>query len=469
MRKRIFGVLLIFALLFTASGCRQTPDMASERYIDTAGDSWHFGFAKRQILPKEDSEYPLYIAGYNQGVEVSDVLDYCQARALWLDTGSQGVLLIGIDCVGLDSGTVAAIRSSLADVADCAAITVYSTHTHAGADTLGLWGPVGCNGKNPDYMAALLQAAQEAGREAAANRKAGTMHFAQVKTRDMYRDSRYPQCTDENLYQLRLAAADGSAGVRLYFYGAHAEALRGANTLLSRDFPGLLCDGVTAATGDEAMYCPGAIGGLVMTRDFVEDTTKDAVKNLEITADKLLEYALSLTPEQERQLAPKLSGSRTVFTVPLDNPVFLLYRFLGILQNKAVEGESATGYAVETELNLWLLDGIALTQLPGELFPELVSGLFFGDANYGAKNPRQLQTIAEEKGISQLLMLGLANDEIGYIVPPSDYLLNKEKPYLERITDYKGEDHYEETNSVGPECAQRIADAFEAALNALYK
>ena len=61
----------------------------------------------------------------------------------------------------------------------------------------------------------------------------------------------------------------------------------------------------------------------------------------------------------------------------------------------------------------------------------------------------------------------LANDEIGYIVPPSDYLVNETLPYLERITNYKGEDHYEETNSVGPECAERIANAFEDAIKAL--
>ena len=41
-----------------------------------------------------------------------------------------------------------------------------------------------------------------------------------------------------------------------------------------------------------------------------------------------------------------------------------------------------------------------------------------------------------------MLIAGLANDEIGYIVPPSDFLLNEELPYLERTMDYKCEDHY---------------------------
>lgn len=72
--------------------------------------------------------------------------------------------------------------------------------------------------------------------------------------------------------------------------------------------------------------------------------------------------------------------------------------------------------------------------------------------------------IAAGYGITEMLIVGLANDEVGYIVPPSDYLPNEKTPYLEKTMDSRGENHYEETNSVGPECARAIAEAFEAAL-----
>ena len=191
------------------------------------------------------------------------------------------------------------------------------------------------------------------------------------------------------------------------------------------------------------------------------------MKNLSITADKLTEYALSITPDKERQLSPEMRMSRVTFTVPMDNPAFLIYRFLGILNNKATPANSATGYGVETELSVWMLDDIALTMIPGEIFPELVYGGAYGRANPEGENPRPLCEIASAHGIDSLLILGLANDEVGYIVPPSDFLLNEEAPYFEKTMDYKGENHYEETNSVGPECANRIAAAFEAAVQAL--
>ena len=428
---------------------------------------WRFGFGRRQIIPPEGNKDPLYIAGYNNGVEISDVLDYCEARAVWIDAGSEGVLLIGVDCVALDSGTVKSIRDRLGDISGCAGVMVYATHTHAGPDTLGLWGPVGANGKNEGYMRALIQAAEEAGREAAAAPREASLYYGAVKTSNMYRDSRYPTCYDENLYQLRFSPEDGGAGLRLMFYGAHAESLRGANRLLSRDYPGLLCDHIKENTGDDAMFFPGAIGGLIMTREFVSDVSVNAVKNLNITADRLIEYALGISPDSERTLAADMRLSVRHFTVPLDNTVFLLYKTLGILNHMALPDKSATGLAVVSELDALMLGDVCIALIPGEIFPELVLGGVYGDANPEAENPTPLKEIAARHGVENLLIVGLANDELGYIVPPSDFLLNEKQPYLARTMDKRGEDHYEETNSVGPECAARIAEAFDAALEAL--
>lgn len=459
--KRLLSTVLTASLLCAAGA-------GFPAQSESSAAQWHVGFARRQIIPSETSEQPLYIAGYNSGWEITGVLDYCEARAVWLDAGDKGVLLIGIDCVAVDSGTVDQIRAAIGELPNCLSVNVYATHTHAGPDTLGLWGPTGVNGKNSDYMDALVKAAAEAGKEAAENVQAGSLRFGYAVTENMYRDSRIPEVFDPNLYQLRFVPEGEGAGLRMYFYGAHAESLRGDNKLLSRDFPGRLCDGMTEATGDNTMFASGPAGGLIMTKAFVGNTSKQAIENLEITSEKLLEYAKSITPDTERELEPTLKFSRTVFTIPLDNPAFALYKFLGILNNHAVTAEgSATGHGVETELSVLMLGDLAVTLIPGEIFPELVLGGKFGDANPDGVNPRPLTEIAKENGIDQMVVIGLCNDELGYIVPPSDFLLNEKAPYIERTHDYKGEDHYEETNSVGPLCAQCIADAFEKAVKNL--
>ena len=80
-----------------------------------------------------------------------------------------------------------------------------------------------------------------------------------------------------------------------------------------------------------------------------------------------------------------------------------------------------------------------------------------------------IRSHAQEYGIDQMIAIGLCNDELGYIVPPSDFLLNEKTPYLSRTMDKRGEDHYEETNSVGPDCAACLAEAFAQAAERLIR
>ncbi|MGN1345335.1 MAG: hypothetical protein ACI4V1_01005, partial [Eubacteriales bacterium] len=151
------------------------------------------------------------------------------------------------------------------------------------------------------------------------------------------------------------------------------------------------------------------------------------------------------------------------------NTAFLYYRFLGIVDNAAIPGKSETGYCLQSELSVLTLGEHTLALIPGEIFPELVCGGYLTDgaASPSAENPTPLSEIAANYGHTSLLICGLANDELGYIIPPNDFYLSEESPYFARGLDPSGRTHYEETNSVGAGTACRIAEAFEAALRAL--
>ena len=420
------------------------------------------GFGSAEIALPSDRDQPLYIAGYHAGREISGVLDLQRASAVWMDTGAGGVLLIGIDCVGLGNDTVNAIRAQLQGFCKqtgCVSVNVYATHTHAGVDTLGLWGPAAIDGKNDAFMQSLIDAAVSAAEQAYDDRSKGVLYFGSALPEDLLYDSREPIEYDPSLYQLRFAPHDGAQnGIRLLSYGAHAESLRGANTLLSRDFAGAVVDSVKQATGDDAMFLPGAIGGLLMTRELVEPF--DAVENMQKTAEILTDAALSI--EDEQILTPALGISRVALKIPLDNTLFFYYKFLGILGSEISRGESATGYVLHSELGVLQVGEVTLCLMPGEIFPELVSG-----KGLDRHDPIPLCEIAADHGVHNLLIVGLCNDELGYIIPPSNYLLHPETPYMDTITDATGENHYEETNSTGIATAQIIADAFAKALEQL--
>lgn len=443
MKKWLMAVVLLVSCILTGCQAQETP----------AEPVWSAGFGLATLELPTDSEQPLYIAGYHSGWEITGVLDLQQARALWLDDGTTSTVLIAVDCVGLDSGTVARIRGELSVFCretGCDSVNVISTHTHAGVDTLGLWGPVAINGKNEDFMQILIRGAVAAAKDAYADRCRGTLHYVTTPTEALQEDSRDPQVFDSDLYQLRFQPEDPAKnGIRLISFAAHAEALRSENTLVSRDYPGAVCDILTAETGDDALYVPGAIGGLIMTPRLKEDP----VENLQVTAQRIANRALAA--KEGRVLEPRMSVSRVEFETELHNTLFQYYKFLGILGNPVRQTLSGD-YLLTTELTLIRLGDLTLALLPGEVFPELVNG------TGKESDPPALKDLAKQYGVEDLMVIGLANDEIGYILPPSDFQLDDSLPYLQKAEG----DHYEETNSVGPDCTRALADAFEQALQA---
>lgn len=445
MVKRILCLLLTAGMLW---GCGAAPQKEESGRF-SAG----FGCVTLE-LPAEP-ETPLYIAGYHSGREITGSLDAQQARALWLDDGAASVLLIAVDCVGLSRTTVQKIRAELEDFCrktGCDSVNVISTHTHAGVDTLGLWGPVAMDGKNEAFMQTLVSGAVRAAEMAYADRSQGTLTYTVTPTSGLQADSREPQVFDNQLYQLRFVPEDAAYnGIRLVSFAAHAESLRGSNTLVSRDYPGVLCDTIRAETGEDALFVPGAIGGLILTPELTQGEF-DPVENLTLTGQRLAAFALQ-TPAYSRQLQPKISLSTVDFEVELDNTLFIYYQFLGVLQadvRRSISGQ----YFMTTELTVLQLDGLALALLPGEICPELVEG------TKNPQDPLALRQIAQDSGVEDLVIIGLANDEIGYILPPSDFVLDPTLPYFREAEG----DHYEETNSTGAACAEQLAEAFRKAL-----
>ena len=115
---------------------------------------------------------------------------------------------------------------------------------------------------------------------------------------------------------------------------------------------------------------------------------------------------------------------------------------------------------VLTEVSLLQIGEMSAITLPGELLPELAIGGHDASntgplqevVESGATNPPDLSAAPEGPFLRDLmpgqakLILGLANDELGYLIPDYNYKLHEHQPFLDEAP---GE-HYEETNSLGP-------------------
>lgn len=290
------------------------------------------------------------------------------------------------------------------------------------------------------------------------DRREGSLYLGSHAAPDILRDSRPPIVFSDLLTRLRFAPNDGTREIYFLNFASHSESLLGKNSLVSADFPHYLRKEIREKTGAETIYFVGAIGGLIRMKELDEDN----IKSTEIAGSKLAEATFAI--ENEVKLTPQIGVIKQEFYAEAKNFALLLAAKFGLInaQRKAISTKKYTGYVLQTEMTYFEIGSLKMLLIPGEIFPELVYGGYLS-AEESAEgkgpevNPAPLTEIAGDKN---MLVFGLANDEIGYIVTPNDFFLHPVSSYLDGGKDASGRRHYEETNSLGPNTAYKIAEVF---------
>ncbi len=431
-------------------------------------DKYTAGFARSVMLPADIDTAKYYIAGYSDNNPARGVIDPQYAHAMWLDdnSGRGGVLFISLDVVGLLNKDVQHIRDSLKDfckMSKCRYIGVFSTHNHAGLDTMGIWGRLPFSGKNEKFMNILFDKVRECAYGAYENRYDGQLYLGEIEVPDMQEDIRTPIVYSKTLSRFRFVPENGGNEIWLLNFASHSESLQGCNHLVSADFPCYLREKIKAVSGADVLYTVGAIGGMISMDIADENLLKNEHRLLESTRNigcKLADYALCV--KNEIRLSPLVNFARKEFYCDVENPVLTVACDIGILTAEKFARKSAPMYwCLKSEISYFEIGGKKVLFLPCEIFPELVFGGYLNKfecatGQSSETNPKPLGDILNDKN---LLVFGLANDELGYVLPPNDFLLNSKSPYIENGKDKFGRKHYEETNSMGPKTAQTIADA----------
>lgn len=441
-----------------------------------SGDKYTVGYGKCVMLPDDIDNKKYYIAGYGENNPAKGVIDPQYAHAVWIDdnTGRGGVLFISLDIVGLLNKDVERIRNLLTDFTaktGCRSINICSTHNHAGIDTMGIWGRLPFSGKNPAFMDILFSSTVKACQDAYDSRKDGELFLGTVQVPDMQEDIRTPIVYSKTLTRFRFVPSDGENEIWLLNFASHSESLQGCNHLVSADFPCYLRERIKDKSGADVVYTVGAIGGMISMDIPDEDKLRREHRLLESTRNigyKLADYAISIS--NDTRLEAKVNFARKEFYIPADNTILTLACYIGLLEaDKYADASLPKCLCLKSEISYFEIGGKKLLLLPCEIFPELVYGGFLGAdesaTGKGAEaNPETLTQIAED---DEILVLGLANDELGYVVPPNDFILHPTAPYLENGKDKHGRRHYEETNSMGPETAFVIAENVKAIMEAI--
>ena len=427
-------------------------------------DHFTVGLAKEDLTPPDLLTHKYYMAGYGFFKPIQGFLNPIYATALWLDdnSGHGGVLLVSVDCVGMLNNDVEKIRRRLASfcrITGCRAIHIMSTHCHASIDTMGFWGPLPKTGRDPRFFKILFDKIERAAERAYATRKDGDLYAGSVKTEDIQQDKRLPEVFENTLTRLRFVPGDGGKELYVISYASHPEVLGSKNVQLSADWVHWMREKVKKDSGAELIFFNGAIGGMITPT--VVEGFGESIKSAVVCGERTAEAAMSI--QNEKKLSPRVGTLRKQFYIGMDNPVFALCGLLGVMpREKFPTGGGALNVSMKTELNYLEIDSVHILMVPGELFPELAYGGYL-EADIAAVggpelNPKPLRELADDP---DLIIFGLANDELGYFIPPNDFILSEELPWLDRAIDKGGRRHYEETNSTGPRAAVAIAENFK--------
>lgn len=443
---------------------------------DAKAGKFTVGFGKEIMLPDDIDKKKYYIAGYGENNPARGVIDPQFAHAVWVDdnSGRGGVLLISLDIVGLLNKDVAKIRHMLADFSEmsgCRKIDVVSTHNHAGIDTMGIWGPLPFSGKDEKFMNILFDAVKKAAITAYQNKKDGDLFLGTVEVPDMQEDIRTPIVYSKTLTRFRFVPEDRSKETWILNFASHSESLQGCNHLVSADFPCYLRERIKTKTGADTLYTVGAIGGMISMDIPEEDKLRKEHRLIESTRNigyKLADYAISI--DNDEKLTPLVNFATKEFYSEVDNTVLTLACEIGLLNaDKYATPDAPKFWKLKSEITYYEIGGKKILLLPCEIFPELVFGgaLSAEESATGKGAEVNPALLCEIVGDEEILVMGLANDELGYVLPPNDFLLNAESPYLDRAIDKFGRRHYEETNSMGPNIAKEIAQAVEDIIKAI--
>lgn len=342
-------------------------------------------------------------------------------------------------------------------------------------------------------------------------------------------DLRDPVVVDDVIAAMQFVRANGSTLATLVNWSPHPETLCGNVGEISSDYAHWLREGIERGgfvvkgetqegLGGTTVFFSGAVGGMMTTlRARVKDEQGQVLPQCSYAkAQRIGELAawtamgaLRAAPFAE---VPQLRVQAREVDVPIDNPFLMALNTLGLFGHRANLGPLTTtalpnGMVVplpylRAEVDVVTLGDPArpaaqVLTVPGELLPEVFLGgemlsvpiaaeaecwrynplkqQFSGGSGlerFVAANPEvpQEPVIAERLKGGVRFLFGLANDELGYIVPANDFVPASVYPVYAEGVDRCGDgDHYEETVSASSVLAPIIAQNLTHMLDPTYQ
>jgi hypothetical protein len=409
----------------------------------------------------------VWMAGFQNKRAANGIHDDLWARTLVISDGKTKIAIVALDAIGFMHDDVIDVRKMIPSDYGITYTIISSTHVHEGPDLMGLWGgSVYKSGVNPVYLQYVKNQIVKSVRMANETIQPVSLIFAENlhDAGNLVVDSRKPEVTDEGIRVIRILSRKSAETIgTLVAWANHPETTWSQNLMITSDFPNYVREGiekgifvrdslVRKGLGGIAIYLNGCIGGLMTMnpettvhdpwtgKDYREPSFEKAksqgyqvaaiaLNSINASGDSLLKTSIGLRAE--------------TFSLPLDNTLFRIGQSIRLF-DRGLDG----WYTVQSEVSAFSIGPATFITLPGEVYPEIVNGGIEipAGADFPA-GPVEVPPLRELVKNRYKFVLGLANDEVGYIIPQSEW--DEKPPYL-----YNAEESpYGEINSLGPRTA----------------
>lgn len=425
-------------------------------------------------LESTKESVPVYLAGFGKNRKATRVHDPLMARAVVLEHDKKKIAIVSVDVVGLFNEVAQNVRKQSPGFTY---VLVSSTHNHEGPDTMGLWGQnLFASGVNADYMKRLEAGIVKAIHQADKRKSSVEARIGTASGPELLHDGREPYVKHDELVALRfIDGARKTAGLVVQ-WNCHPETLSSKNSEISADYVGYTVEYLKKKYACPVVYLSGTVGGL-MTSLHVEVKDDQGKPLKDGTFEKTERYGLLVGKLADKALADARPVTLTPFEIrsksffmPIDNAFYVLGFNLGVLKrdafvwkNDPLKADPAPAkidpkvrMAIKSEVGWLKLGELEIAAIPGEIYPELVLSKVQNPPDKGADFPDapiEPGIYAQMKSKHRMIV-GLANDEIGYVLPKRQW--DAKAPYCYG----RKKAQYGEENSLGPETGPILCKMF---------
>jgi hypothetical protein len=382
------------------------------------------GAAKLDITPRIGVE----LCGYGAflGRRSTTIHDPLYCRALVLEHDQGWVVIIENDLIGITADTATTTRRALRERLGIAEdhVLIACSHTHSGPNTIHL---IGWGEADPSYVSdlpGLMVTAVEQAAAALRPARLGTGRGLLENIASNRVQTTGTGLVDPELTVIRVDDTQGHPLAAIVHFSAHPVTLGPVNTQISGDFAGAACRRLEQQLGEGVvtLFLNGASGDIN-----VEQWGKNAEEGFPLVEEyghRVADAAVIIAQDILSSSAPLIAAAGAVVQLPLSVP-----------DRAWIDAEVEAGMDQSKERLLvvrnaefyqqWHAEMTAKLRNPPSLRAAELQVLKLGDCVL-AVQPAELFTyfgllIKQRSPHRRTVVVGYANDSIGYIPRPRDY------------------------------------------------